>query len=305
MYKILISESNDPAVNLATEEYLLCGEKYGGDDILLLWRGYPSVVIGKFQNAYEEVSLTECQKNNVPVYRRNSGGGTVYHDLGNVNFSFFTRRSPELPDYPRFLSPVVEFLRGLGIPATEGSSLDITVCGKKISGNAQSVHGTRMMHHGTLLFDCELSALNALTGHIREKIVSKSIKSNPSAVRNVKPYISPERAGYTTEQFMLDFAGYFSDGSQPLCLDDEDLSELDRLARQKYRTWEWNFGRSPAFELSCPEISLKAKNGIITDSSAYSDILCGERLIPGNIYDKLCGVCGAAVAERLVPAIFD
>lgn len=306
MYTRLISESTDPAFNLALEEYLLCGKSEKQPDLLMLWRSRPSVIIGKFQNAYEEVSLTECRKSNVPIYRRNSGGGTVYHDLGNINFSFFTSRSDELPDYPRFLTPVVDFLRSLGIPAEIGGSLDITVCGKKVSGNAQSVHGGRMMHHGTLLFDCNLTALNALTGHIREKIVSKSIKSNPSAVSNVKPYITgADRASYSAEEFIRDFASYFCKDGRTLSLTSEEADEIRHIADAKYRTWEWNFGRSPAFTLKTADITLEAKNGVIQKSDVMSDILCGERLIPDILSQKISAEYGRTAAEKTVSRIFD
>ena len=120
----------------------------------MLWRGERSVIVGKNQNVYGEVSLLECEKHCTPIFRRNSGGGTVYHDLGNVNFSFFSDMG-ERTDYARFLTPVVEFLRSLGVPAEMGEAFDITVNGKKVSGNAQSVHRGRVMHHGTLLFDAD------------------------------------------------------------------------------------------------------------------------------------------------------
>ena len=125
---LIKNPSHDPSFCLAAEQFIL--ENLMSGDFLMLWRGERSVIVGKNQNVYGEVSILECEKHCTPIFRRNSGGGTVYHDLGNVNFSFFSDMG-ERTDYARFLTPVVEFLRSLGVPAEMGEAFDITVNGKK------------------------------------------------------------------------------------------------------------------------------------------------------------------------------
>lgn len=291
------NDSHDPAFCLAAEEFLL--ENYTQGEFLMLWSGGKSVITGKFQNIYEEVSLLECQKNNIGIFRRNSGGGTVYHDLGNVNFSFFADKGENSPDYERFLTPIVRALCSLGIPAEIGKSFDITVGGKKVSGNAQSVHKCRVMHHGTLLFDTDLGVLSSVTGHAREKITSKAIKSTPAPVCNMKQF-APE---LTTETFAEEIKNALCSGE--IRFTDEEIAEINRIADEKYRAWEWNFGRSPAFELKSGSISLSAKNGVILSSDIYADTLVGLRLIPDVIYAALRKSENEAAAEKIVREIFD
>ncbi|MGN1410481.1 MAG: biotin/lipoate A/B protein ligase family protein [Eubacteriales bacterium] len=291
------NDSHDPAFCLAAEEFLL--ENYTQGEFLMLWSGDKSVITGKFQNIYEEVSLLECQKNNIGIFRRNSGGGTVYHDLGNVNFSFFADKGENSPDYERFLTPIVHALCSIGIPAELGKSFDITVGGKKVSGNAQSVHKSRVMHHGTLLFDTDLGVLSSVTGHASAKITSKAIKSTPAPVCNMKPF-APE---LTTETFAEEIKNALC--SDEISFTDEETAAINRIADEKYRTWEWNFGRSPAFDLKSSSISLSAKNGVILSSDIYSETLVGLRLIPDVIYDALRKSESEAEAEKIVREIFN
>ena len=290
------NDSHDPAFCLAAEEFLL--ENYTQGEFLMLWSGEKSVITGKFQNIYEEVSLLECKKNNIGIFRRNSGGGTVYHDLGNINFSVFADKGENSPDYERFLTPIVRALCSFGIPAELGKSFDITVGGKKVSGNAQSVHKNRVMHHGTLLFNTDLGVLSSVTGHASAKITSKAIKSNPSPVCNMKPFVP----NLTTDAFAEGIKNALCSGE--VCFTKEEFVEINRIADEKYRTWEWNFGRSPAFELKTKSISLSAKNGVILSADPYSDALVGMKLIPTVIFDKIQRSANKAEAEKIVCEIF-
>ncbi|MBP3292745.1 MAG: lipoate--protein ligase family protein, partial [Clostridia bacterium] len=181
------STTTSAAENLAVEEYLLTRCTSG--DFLMLWKSAPTVVIGKFQNAYGEVSVAETLRRGISLVRRNSGGGTVYHDEGNLNFTMIADRGENSPEYERFLTPVIAALRDLGIPAKMGDAFDITVDGYKVSGNAQSVVKNRVMHHGTLLFDADLTVLSEITGHASADVQSKAIQSNPSPVCNLRPYL--------------------------------------------------------------------------------------------------------------------
>lgn len=297
--RLVLNDSRDPAFSLSAEEYLLT-EKTDGE-WLMLWRSAPSVIIGKFQNVYAEVSLTECERFSAGVYRRNSGGGCVYHDMGNLNYTIIADRGEESPEYERFLSPIVAFLASLGINAEIRDKSAIFAGNKKISGNAESVVGGRVMHHGTLLFDADLSALGRITGHAREKIKSKSIPSNPSPVANIRPMLDDDMP---IERFADSIANALCDGEYRFTAD--ETAEINSLADRKYRTWEWNYGRSPAFTLDAGGLALSARHGMIesitTDGGADISALVGCRLTPSDVRERLSD---RACADEIIKLIFD
>ena len=295
--KLYLSMSHDPAYNLAAEEYLFTNSS---DECVMLWTSEPSVIIGKFQNPYAEVSLTECERHGIGVFRRNSGGGTVYHDRGNLNYTVFSKKSENSPDYKRFLTPIIEFLATLGISAEIRDTSAIFVDNKKISGSAQSVIGERVMHHGTLLFDADLSALSRLTGHAREKIISKAIRSNPSPVTNIKKYMP---LPCSTDEFSEKLRDYL--GGDEAEFSENELQRISELANTKYGTWEWNWGKTGSFVLESDGLTLSSSHGIIDSCSCHTDVLCGERLIPSVIKDKLAATVGEKEAARLTEIIFD
>lgn len=274
--------SRDPAFSLAAEEIML--SEWTAGDFFMLWINRPSVIVGKFQNPYGEVSLLACREAGTPVVRRNSGGGCVYHDGGNLNFTVVTDR-PESPDYARFLAPVVGMLRRYGVDAriTDGNAL--TAGGRKISGNAQSNAGNRVLHHGTLLFDADLDALSRLTGHARANVVSRAIPSRPSPVADIAPLLAAAGCPMT----MDGFAAAVRDAFAPTCgrtFTEEERARIEALADAKYRTWEWNFGKSPAFVCETPEAKITAKGGVILAAeTALCDpaALVGLRLIPETV----------------------
>lgn len=289
------NDSHIAAHSLAVEEYLLNNVTDG--TILMLWKSAPTVVIGKFQNAFGEVGISELQRRGIPLVRRNSGGGTVYHDEGNLNFTFITDRGDDSPDYERFLAPVVRALQSLGIPAEIGNAFDITVDGKKVSGNAQSVVRGRVMHHGTLLFDSDLTALSALTGHARDDIQSKAIKSRPSPVCNLRPYLKNDM---DTDEFTK----YMTNA---LCGEDvtirnftkEETGEIERLRDEKYLSWEWNFGRSPKFTKDCGTFSADVAGGIITAVHGNAEL---EKILVGHRMEisELCDIVGDDITELIL-----
>ena len=284
------STTTSAAENLAAEEFLLTNCTSG--EFLMLWKSAPTVVIGKFQNAYGEVSVAETLRRNITLVRRNSGGGTVYHDEGNLNFTMIADRGENSPEYERFLTPVIAALNKLGIPAKMGDAFDITVDGYKVSGNAQSVVKNRVMHHGTLLFDADLSVLSEITGHASEDVHSKAIRSNPSPVCNLRPYLKHDMD-------IAEFADYLKTelcGENPeiRTFTDEESAEIARLYETKYNTWEWNFAKSPAFTRVCHDgqspdcgtYSVFVKGGIVTavidnDELAYK--LIGTRMTPEDL----------------------
>lgn len=238
------SPSTDPAWNLAMEEYFF--EKMDRSrSYFLLWQNHNTVVIGKNQNTMAEIDREYIRSNDIRVVRRLSGGGAVYHDDGNLNFTFITD-APEggQIDLHRFCLPIAQALRSFGVEAVIGGRNDITVDGKKFSGNAQYVRQGRVMHHGTLMFDSDLTVLQKALRVDREKIASKGILSVASRVTNLRPYL-PE--GVSMELFAQRLLEALAGGETPplLQLTEADLADIQQRKEARYDTWEWNYGRSP------------------------------------------------------------
>ncbi|WP_299461889.1 lipoate--protein ligase [uncultured Microscilla sp.] len=244
---------NDPRINLAIEEHVL--RNFAPDhEYLMLYVNEPSVIMGKHQNIYEEVNVDFVQQNNIKVVRRVSGGGTVYHDLGNLNFSFLVPHdSSKLNNYHYFLDPIVEALQSLGVPAEISPRNDLMAAGKKISGNAQFSTTKRMVSHGTLLFNSEIIHLSQSLKAKTTTIQSKSIKSVRSPVANVYEYLSSEQQSrLNMEEFKKVLLQYIFK-TQPnevstiptYTLTQDDWEVVNKLVKEKYNTWEWNYARSP------------------------------------------------------------
>lgn len=238
--------TTDPRLNLALEEYVL-RHCFPGQECLLFYVNEPSIIIGRNQNTVEEIDPDAVRSRGVHVVRRISGGGAVYHDHGNLNFSFLAPYTMgRFNRYEEFTRPVVAALRRMGVPAELGGRNDITVGGRKISGNAQFVSGDRMFSHGTLLLDSDLSVLSQVLTPKPGKVESKGHKSVRSRVANISEFL-------TTPIDIGEFRGRLLDeifGSRddlPLLeLTDADRAAVRTLADAKYATWEWNIGRSPA-----------------------------------------------------------
>jgi lipoate---protein ligase len=241
----IISPSNSPYHNLAAEEYLM--RKFR-EDIFMLYRNTDSIVVGKHQNTMGEINLHYLKEKNIPVVRRLSGGGTVYHDLKNLNFSFIkTGELGKLVDFKKFVAPIIEFLLTKGIEAEAGSRHDILVNGKKFSGNAEHVFKDRILHHGTLLFESNLHALSRSIQVELDHFTDKSVKSNRSTVMNLKQLLPDS---LSVEQFTSDLFEFLSQKYSNVIkysFNEADLSAIDRLVEEKYKTWEWNFAYSPKY----------------------------------------------------------
>lgn len=294
----VINDFRDPALSLAAEEFLLTERTSG--EYLMLWVSDPSIIIGKFQNPLAELSVIEAEAAGVPVFRRNSGGGTVYHDGGNLNYTVIADRGESSPEYGRFLAPIIDFLASVGVRAEIRDKSALFVGDRKISGNAEAVVGDRVMHHGTLLIDTDLAVLERLTSRRREKIISRSIGSNPAPVGNLRKLLG--------NMTMSDFASALADS---LCDDtvyftpDEEAA-IESLAQEKYRTWEWNYGKSPAFSISLRGFELTARHGVIESVSEYGNALLGARLIPDEIRRRLNSIgVPSDRTDEIIRLIFD
>jgi len=264
------TESRDPAFNLAFEQYILENKLEG--DWLLLWQNDNTVVIGLNQNTSEEINADFIKEHNVNVVRRMTGGGAVYHDLGNLNYSFITDvGDKETLTISRFTEPVCKALAQMGIKAETTGRNDITIDGKKVSGVAQRIYKDRILHHGTLLFDSNIEMLSGCLNVDPAKFASKSSKSVKSRVGMIKDYM-PQ--GATIETFWNALRDNLStEGINKPQLSEAELEEINRNAQEKYRSWEWTYGRNPRFDYSNKvrwpggslDIRLSVKQGCITD----------------------------------------
>ncbi len=241
-----LNDSTDAAFNLAAEEYLL---HHCQEDCCMLWRCRRAIIIGRNQNPWSQVSVPYVQRHGIPVLRRLSGGGTVYQDAGNINFSFVRRRSgPPSMDFGPFLEPVIAFLKNLGLAVTAEQAGALMFGGEKISGNAQFIHRDRILHHGTLLFDADLPRLrNALadnTAFYRDA----GVDSIRRPVTNIKPFVPFFKNTSDFMSHLFSFIRKATRGRQAMLLP-ADRRTIEALAQRRYRTWRWNFGRSPAYHM--------------------------------------------------------
>jgi lipoate---protein ligase len=244
----LETKSTDPYYNLAFEEYIF-EKKYDGEAILILWQNSNTIVIGKYQNTIEEINSQFVKEHQIKVVRRNSGGGAVYHDMGNLNFSIITKPdSLEKLEYSYFIKPAVMTLGKLGINAKYSGRNDILIDGKKISGNSQYIKDGKVLHHGTLLVNSNLTKIEKALSRVHKNISSAGEKSVKSRVANINEYMDEKIT-------VLDFKEKLKQEilqehqSKIMNLTEEDYSVISTLSRSKYETWKWNYGNSPEFNL--------------------------------------------------------
>jgi lipoate---protein ligase len=243
--------STSPFQNLALEEHVL-RHLMGDEDVLLFYVNDPSIIIGRNQNTVEEIAAEVVQERGLHVVRRISGGGAVYHDRGNLNFSFMTRDvHNRFSRYDEFNRPVVEVLRALGVPAELSGRNDIVAAGRKISGNAQFATPDRMLSHGTLLFDSNLDDVTVALRPKAGKVESKGVKSIRSRVANISEFVSTSLSVDELRELLLErIFGTSSRSSLPtLSLSAADWHAVRELQAQKYETWDWNYGQNPTSNL--------------------------------------------------------
>ena len=289
----------DPRINLAIEEYALKSLP-AVDDYLLFYINEPSIIIGKNQNTIEEINADYVNEHGIHVVRRLSGGGAVYHDLGNLNFSFITNDDGQsFHNFSKFTKPVVEALRKLGVEAELTGRNDIQVGERKISGNAQYSTKGRMYSHGTLLFDSQLENVVSALKVNADKIKSKGIKSIRSRVANITEFLQEKMS---IEEFRLAILHSIFGGNEveEYRLTDEDWRHIHALSKERYQTWEWNYGKSPKsnfrqskrFDIGTVEVQLDIERGKIGEARIFGDFFGVkdvaelEELLRGQPYDK-------------------
>lgn len=241
----------DPWFNIAAEEYLLKNRR---EDIVALWQCAPAVIIGKHQNAMAEVNPEWILKKDIPVIRRISGGGTVYHDPGNINYTVIRtmEQREKMIDFRQFTLPVIEFLEELGIRADFEGKNNLVIAGKKISGNSAHVHKHRVIHHGTLLFDSKLDELNGSIQSTNLEIHDKAVQSIRSKVTNIREHLREDMDIHEFKVLLEKFIIKYHNINDIVNLKKEDLIGISQLAHEKYRQPEWTYGYSPPYTFSLP-----------------------------------------------------
>ncbi|MGL4697573.1 lipoate--protein ligase [Enterococcus larvae] len=296
------NENNDPRINLAIETYLL-KEMPLEEPILLFYINEPSIIIGRNQNTIEEINKEYVEEQGIHVVRRLSGGGAVYHDHGNLNFSFIMPDDGNsFRDFEKVTKPIIQALHELGVSGAELKGRnDLVIDGMKFSGNAMYATEGRMFAHGTLMFDSDINeVVNALKVR-KDKIESKGIKSIRSRVTNIKPFLPKEKQGMTTEEFrqeiLLKIFGVDSiDEIKTYELTEKDWAHINQISDDYYRNWDWNYGKSPSFNLErrhrfpigSIEVRMDVEDGLIKDIKVYGDFFgLGEI---NDVEKKLMGI---------------
>jgi lipoate-protein ligase A len=295
--KFIENTSIDPHYNLAFEEYIF---KYlnEDEDFVLLWRNGPSIIVGKNQNTVEEINMEFVKENNINVVRRVTGGGAVYHDLGNLNFSFIAKAdSNEKIDFKTYNVPIIKALEKLGVKCELSGRNDLVIDGKKFSGIAQSITKGKVLNHGTLLFDSKLETLSKALNVKRDKIESKGIKSVESRVTNIKSYVKEDADVLEFKNLLLtNIFEYFNEPIEIYELSQEDRENIQRMVDERYGTWEWNYGRSPKFNYKgykrfaggCVEARLQVENGLVDNCKIYGDFFAKGDI--SVLEDRLKGI---------------
>lgn len=292
MFRYIKSDSIDARYNLALEQYVFdsLDRAYG---YFILWQNANTVVVGRHQNTIAEIDREYCERNDVTVVRRLSGGGAVYHDLGNVNFTFIADSDNKKFDFAMFCAPVKAALASFGVGVEISGRNDMSIDQKKFSGNAQYQKEGRVMHHGTILYDSDLSVVSKALCVPKEKLKSKGVVSVRSRVTNIKPYMREDIAVDRFIDALRDFM-FASFEMEPYTLTPDDEAAIQKIKRGRYDAFGWNFGQSPPYSIKKSrhiegvgrvEIALDVRNGKIEDIAFSGDYFGVDDM--------------AAIAERL------
>jgi lipoate---protein ligase len=275
---IIRRHNTDPYFNLAMEEYVL---KEVAEDSFMLWRNEPSIIVGKHQNTLAEINVDYVKKNGIKVVRRLSGGGAVFHDLGNLNFTFTMQGEGEnLINFRKYTEPILEVLQNLGINARFEGRNDLTIEGKKFSGNAMHIWKGKVLSHGTLLFSSHMPDLGQALNVDPLKFTDKAVKSVHSRVTNISDHLKEpldvmQFATLVEEHIMKKYPD-----AKLYEMSDLDHDMINRMVETKYGTWDWNFGYSPRYDLrkiirtnssGTLEFNLNVTDGQIRQVKIYGD----------------------------------
>lgn len=300
----LESQSRDPYWNLALEEYVF--EKLDNkEEYFMLWQNDNTIVVGKYQNTAQEINQAFVDEKHIRVARRLSGGGAVYHDKGNLNFTFIVSENEYGLEFSQFIQPVIRALAKLGIKAEFTGRNDITIDGKKISGNSQYVKRGRIMHHGCILVDSNLTNVSEALRPKEAKFESKSAKSVASRVTTINA-CSPDEISVELFKKTLVEEVLKGSGVQEYKLSQEEISEISKLADEKYRKWEWNYGKSgnynyeksQRYDFGTVEIAAVVREGTLQEVKIHGDFFGN-----GEISDLESALRGEILDEKLAERI--
>lgn len=301
------SPLTDPYMNLALEQYIF-ENLDRSSAYCMLWQNDNAVIVGKHQNTFAEINRQYVTAHGIKVVRRLSGGGAVYHDMGNINYTFIAKDDSDGSfDFSTFCTPVLKVLQTLGAQPELSGRNDMTIDGRKFSGNSQYMRGGRVMHHGTIMFDSNLETVQQALNVPKDKLQSKGLRSVRSRVTNVKPHLSRKVSTKEFFSILRDFL-FREYGLIPYELTAEDWKAVQKLCDTIYARWEWNYGRSPSFAVVKErrvegvgklEIHMDAENGVISgiaffgdyfgngDTSELASLLIGRKLEEFDLYDAL------------------
>lgn len=301
----IIRHETDPYFNLAAEEYVL---KNIARDSFMLWRNEPAIIVGKHQNTMAEINLDYVKENQIKVVRRLSGGGAVFHDLGNLNFTFIASdENHKLVDFRKFTIPILEVLQKMGIQAKFEGRNDLTIGGRKFSGNAEHVFKNRVLHHGTLLFSSQMTDLSNALNVDPDKFQDKAVKSVRSRVTNISEHLHEPLTVLEFRDKIMDHVRNNTPDAEMYSFSTQDIDAINQLREEKYLSWDWNFGYSPQYNFRKTlktdggklEVVLKVTNGIIENARFFGDYF--NKLDPSDIEQALVGTAHreAALKDKL------